>query len=585
MVLKRTRLRGTAYLTSGVFGLAAGAGYWLLETALHVIIEGQSIQVALCTHGDHELRMRLIPSILIMASAFAIDVLTRGSRRLLEEVQSQRAALQASEERFRSFAESAHDAILSLDGRGEILYCNRAGETIFGYPSGGLAGKLFLDLLPEELRPSYMMRLRRLASDGDGEPPARPIETEAVRADGRVICAEVSLASWQMEGGRFFGVILRDVSERRQSEARARKLASAIEHAWDPIVITDQDAVIHYVNPAYTRVTGSNREDVLSGGQSILSQIAQEPAAYEMLHRTILEGRPWAGRFEHRRKDGTPLVMDASISPINDDGAGGRVGFVVVERDVTEELALREAAMRIRHYELFSRIVAGVAHEVRNPMQSILSASTVLKEGTANLGPERRQLLELIPAQLERVSALISDLADIVSPIDEKGMRPVNLDDVLKAVVADWIGEGETAPSAVRTTPSPCEIRVRMDVPRLKRALLELLRNAAQHSPDGSEIGLFTRLDNGQAVIYIRDRGTGIPPEYMDKVLDPFFTLRAGGTGLGLSFVHHVLEHHKGSLRLTNNLPRPGCTAEVRLPVEGWPGSTTSSAAPEGAGN
>ena len=112
-------------------------------------------------------------------------------------------------------------------------------------------------------------------------------------------------------------------------------------------------------------------------------------------------------------------------------------------------------------------------------------------------------------------------------------------------------------------------VRPKMSTPRLQQVFINLLENAAQHSPEG-EI-LLEILDPAEEMIRVRvvDQGSGISPENIEKVFDPFFTARKGGTGLGLSIVKHIVDSHGGVILIWNNDPPPGCTVEISLPQEG----------------
>jgi signal transduction histidine kinase len=103
---------------------------------------------------------------------------------------------------------------------------------------------------------------------------------------------------------------------------------------------------------------------------------------------------------------------------------------------------------------------------------------------------------------------------------------------------------------------------------RLQQVFLNLLDNAAQHSPEGSEIQVVICEPEGRVCrTQVIDRGSGIPPEILSRIFEPFFSTRRGGTGLGMSIVKHIVEVHGGTITIVNNDPPPGCTVEVRLPI------------------
>jgi len=111
---------------------------------------------------------------------------------------------------------------------------------------------------------------------------------------------------------------------------------------------------------------------------------------------------------------------------------------------------------------------------------------------------------------------------------------------------------------------------VTADTVKLQQVIFNLLENAGNHSPAESTISLYmacTVPDSGMAVIRIIDSGRGIPDENLSRIFEPFYSNRRGGTGLGLSLVKHFIENMGGSIRIWNNDPPPGCTAEMCIPL------------------
>jgi signal transduction histidine kinase len=114
---------------------------------------------------------------------------------------------------------------------------------------------------------------------------------------------------------------------------------------------------------------------------------------------------------------------------------------------------------------------------------------------------------------------------------------------------------------------------VKVDSVKIQQVFFNLLENACDHSAESCAITLEIRgPENGYNVVRVIDQGSGVPPDLLSRVYEPFFTTRKGGTGLGLSIVSHIVEMHGGVVALTNNTPLPGLTVEVRLPVAAAPG-------------
>lgn len=230
-----------------------------------------------------------------------------------------------------------------------------------------------------------------------------------------------------------------------------------------------------------------------------------------------------------------------------------------IERDLQQSQRLK----------VLGQLASGVAHEVRNPLSAILAMTGALE---ASLGGTREYGLyfDRINAQVTRLSDLMRDLLDLGKPLQRSRMEPCAMPRICSGAVEVWRQPAQERTHAVRLTQSPRarDAVVIGDVTKLQQVLVNLLDNAAQHSPDGAEIVLSILAPlSGTVRVRVRDHGTGVAPAELPQVFEPFFTTRRKGTGLGLSLVKSIVEGHEGSVRIWNNRPPPGCTVEVALPT------------------
>ncbi|MBA4418959.1 MAG: hypothetical protein C0392_13790 [Syntrophus sp. (in: bacteria)] len=248
------------------------------------------------------------------------------------------------------------------------------------------------------------------------------------------------------------------------------------------------------------------------------------------------------------------------------------------ERDLrsTVEMALYKHAMekRLKHSQemkVLGQLAAGVAHEVRNPLNAILAITEALFQDIGD-NKEYQPYLEHIRTQVNRLSDLMKDLLELGRPIKSSYLRKELLGGVCASTLNLWkqMALSEHHEVQLISQIEPDEVSVNIDSPKLQQVFLNLLENAAHQSPKESTI-IFTILSPvADAVkIHISDSGVGIPTDKLGMVFEPFFTDRRGGVGLGLSIVKHFVESMGGSVRIWNNDPPPGCTAEVILPVGG----------------
>jgi signal transduction histidine kinase len=209
-----------------------------------------------------------------------------------------------------------------------------------------------------------------------------------------------------------------------------------------------------------------------------------------------------------------------------------------------------------------------LAHEIRNPLGAIRIQTGLLR---TMLPPETAHELDVIDEEAERLNILSRRVGDFLKSPAGAPER-IALDQFLRDAA-------QRSPHSVRLDPELPRVSVRFDRELLRSVLENLVRNAAESSPEQGveahsvEIGL--SLDASSAVISIRDRGKGIPPEHAERVFDPFFTDKIRGSGIGLALSRRFVDAAGGALTL---LPRPGggTEARVRLPAEEQPPSESS---------
>jgi signal transduction histidine kinase len=258
-------------------------------------------------------------------------------------------------------------------------------------------------------------------------------------------------------------------------------------------------------------------------------------------------------------------------------GFGEEERIIVVATDLTQIIELQESLRRSETMSAMGTLVAGVAHEVRNPLFSI---SANLDVFGAELGdrPEYREVLGVLRREVERLSDLMNGLLEYGKPPSEETAER-NLEDVIAQAV-----------HACRTQATRHRIRlvndvrrglptVRMDRRRLVQVFGNLIENAIQHSSARGVVSVTARvLDEAEPVsveVAVEDSGTGFLEEDLPRVFLPFFTRRRGGTGLGLAIAARIAEQHGGGI-VASNRPQGGARMAVRLPAVLGRGEETS---------
>jgi len=230
------------------------------------------------------------------------------------------------------------------------------------------------------------------------------------------------------------------------------------------------------------------------------------------------------------------------------------IGFLAATLDETR------AALAARD-ERLQMMLAGIAHEVRNPLGGLELYAGLLRDALAGQ-PERL-------AEVARIERELGHLRTVVSEFLEYARRPTpDLAPVAARPLLDEVRELTEAPAGVRVVvDAPESLAVRADVGQLRRALLNLARNAAAAMQGrAGEIVLAARAEAGRVVLEVRDAGPGVPPDLRGKIFTPFFTTREKGTGLGLAFVREIVRDHGGDVSV-GEAPGGGAAFRIDLPA------------------
>lgn len=223
-----------------------------------------------------------------------------------------------------------------------------------------------------------------------------------------------------------------------------------------------------------------------------------------------------------------------------------------------------EQMKRTERLYALGQLSAGLAHEIRNPLASIEGATAILlREPPAE--QRRVEFLEIIQKECRRLNRLLTQFLNFARPASPE-YKTVDLDKLFDSVIA--LAEHTSRRSQIRLqkeipqgTPA-----IECDPEQITQVLLNLTINAIQAMTNGGEIVLGARQRGGAIVIYVRDQGSGVSEQDMERIFDPFFTTKESGTGLGLPVAHQIVSRQGGVLSATRNADR-GMTFTIELPA------------------
>jgi len=373
--------------------------------------------------------------------------------------------------------------------------------------------------------------------------------------------------------------IYRDRTESKQVEEERIRLATAIEHAAESVIIASRPGTIQYVNPSFEQLSGYTQEEIVGQNFRILKSDKHNENFYKEMWDIISKGNVWSGRITNRMKDGTPREFETRISPVR-DSSGEIINFVSVNRDVTQEVALEAQLQQSQKMKAIGTLAGGIAHDFNNILAAIMGF-TELALNNAEKKTSLHDSLQQVMTAGKRAKDLVQQILTF-SRQSEHDLKPVYVKFIAK----------ETLKLLRASLPATVEIRqniqndsvVMADPTQIHQILMNLYTNAGhamQENGGTLDVNLtdveldsdFTAKHPGlkpgpYLKLTVSDTGHGIPPEVWDRIFDPFFTTKEKeeGTGMGLAVVHGIVKNHGGTISVYSE-PGKGTTFNVFLPV------------------
>lgn len=329
------------------------------------------------------------------------------------------------------------------------------------------------------------------------------------------------------------------------------------------VISCDKRGIVVTANPAARRLLGRDYEDLIAFP---LSSVFEGHAELLRASRLVLSGEQDRAMLETTLEvpggDGRPLTAAVRITPHR--SRGQTVGAVITLEDLTEVRELTEQLMRADKLSGLGELVAGVAHEVRNPL-GVIRASVQMIEQEMESGCASAELTHVMLQEIDRLDAVVSALLDFGRPSESQfgAVRPSSTLDEVALLTRRFAADHKVEVKTVYPDELP---EIWADEDRLKQVFVNLISNAIQAMPDGGRLTIDATAQGGFLRVSFTDTGAGIPAEEQARIFDPFHTTRAEGTGLGLSIVHRIIDAHNGFIRVDSE-PGEGATFTVGLPL------------------
>ncbi len=518
---------------------------------------------------------------------------------------------------YQSLFESTLDGILIVNNEGKYVNVNESYAKMLKSTREELIGQDFSKFMPPDRLQDAINQFGRLK----GNTMHSRSEFPLLATDGSIVEAEWISRSNFLPGLHF--CVARDITERKLAEKKLKEEYSfrkGVENSIAAgIAAVNAEGVQTYVNPALCNMLGWTEEELLGRGSPHLYWPEEEMDNIVKAFEATLSGTAPKEGFELKfmRKNGERFDVLVSVTPLNDSNPEGSKWLAsvtdisemkrvqkeikeaydkmeerVIERtaelkslieDMSIEITERKRAeeklkvtyekLRETQTELINseklaslgRFSAGVAHEIRNPLANISALAQIVSEKSDD--PKSKKLLNYILENSEIANTIIKDLLNFASPYDVK-FEKADLGKILNNLYELSLTRcTQSKVNLVKEIDSDLPLVV-LNEEKLSSAFLNFISNAIQAMPEGGDLKITAAADASgkEVIVSFKDTGVGISKEHLDKILEPFFTTKDEGTGLGLSLAYHVIRAHSGKLNIESEL-NSGTEIIVTLPV------------------
>jgi len=491
-----------------------------------------------------------------------------------------------AEELYRSMVELSPDSIITVDTRGVLTSCNNAATRMLGYSEDEMTGKHFskIGVIRARNLPKF---LKLFISVLRGE-VTEPLELTFNCKDGTPLLAEVRV-SLLKERSRIIGLqaISRDITERKRMEEELRQHSEHLEElvqkrtkdlleletrysvlvkeASDGVVIL-QDERIVFTNKTILEISGYSRDELIGTSFGKICGMVDEK--YRQLvkerHEKRIRGEevPARSELELIAKTGERIPIEASSAIIHHNGTPA---VLTIVRDTRERKRIEEQHIGLEKLAAVGEAATMVGHDLRNPLQSIESATYYLNNELPHLQTTQKmiEMLKVINDSVDYADKIIRDLEDFSAM-----SKPTLEDNNINAIVKEVLSQVETQENMELVTKLGHLPEIKADKNMIKRVFLNLAMNGIQAMVEkGGRLRVSTKKTKGFVEIAFEDTGIGISKENKEKIFTPFFTTRAKGMGVGLAICKKFVESHGGSIEVESKEGK-GSTFTVILPVQ-----------------
>ncbi len=463
---------------------------------------------------------------------------------------------------------------ITTDPHGRIVFASQAVMRISGLSQSEIMGRpldLLFDLTTEQ---------KSAIAQCLGHKTALTSETTARCKSGQPLTVLLNVSALDSaEADSGLAVFAVDVSGLKRTIEEQTQLVTAVEHAAESIIVTDSAGVIEYVNPAFEKITGYSRPEIMGAKIELLDSGQHSKAFFSTIIDTLQRGEIWQGRMINKRKDHSLYETEATVSPIKNK-AGSITNYVSVQRDVSHEVRLERQLRQAQKMEAIGTLAGGIAHDFNNLLMGI--------QGNISLSLLDIERHSPFVKNLKKIEQYVQNGVDLTKQLlgfARGGKYEISLLNLNELINEQNLMFGRTNKDIIfKNEAKPDLWSVEADRGQIEQVLMNLYLNALQAMPGSGTLTTRTAnvtIDQDQYSPYyvkggnyvkisIADTGIGMDEDIQQRIFDPFFTTKemGRGTGLGLASVYGIVKNHEGFINVYSKKGQ-GTKFEIYLPASG----------------
>ncbi|MEZ0483263.1 hybrid sensor histidine kinase/response regulator [Fibrella aquatica] len=363
--------------------------------------------------------------------------------------------------------------------------------------------------------------------------------------------------------GRSVRYALRQAESLAKSVEQEKKYRSLFERSFDAIFVADSHMHFRDVNPAVEKLLGYDRDELLTINPARLFDRLDSLRQLRFSVREFNQIKDFETTIVS--KEGRKRICLISVWAV-DDAAGRPVWYQGIVRDITEQKKAQQELIIAEKLTMTGKLARSIAHEVRNPLTNLSLALDQLRDELDDRQEETQLYTDIIGRNVERISTLITDMLNSSKP-RELDRKPQSLNAVVRDTIGFVADRIKLKQMQLITNFSEDDCIAPLDLEQVRMALTNILINAVEAmEPGQGKLWIDTHcLDEAQVCVIIRDNGSGIAPENIQRLFDPFFTGKQSGMGLGLTATQNIVTSHRGHIDVESERGQ-GTTFRITFP-------------------